>query len=330
MVADKLSVNVPTQRTIDQTSLHRKQPGCKQVHRQKKAFGAVNAEPIATGLYFKNFYICHCGNLRVSRNLMTFLKLTASIILFVLLGCNTSRSERESYKSKIPITKQYLSSEWLVDSVSGLDSFTQEWVYFTHDDKFWRLSYYNDTYVVDSSLEVKGDKIFSRGQLKYSLYSVDSNRMILAGKGKAYHLQRRGSDNFDRISSFLNANSKKLLINGIWRLDSADYLPAYLPSYCKNLLPGSAIVFEPKGIVKIFEKDSADKCNSYTYKIFDNELSLLEYDMIVNMELVTLTPDSLVFKSKWLDWENPKWTDEPMKAREQGYKIYCTRWKKQN
>lgn len=261
---------------------------------------------------------------------MTLLKLIASITLFSFLGCNTSQSETESYKSTIPITKQFLTSEWLVDSVSGIDSFTQEWVYFTPANKFWRFSHYNNNYIIDSALEIRGDKIFRGGELKYSVYSVDSNRLILAEKGKAYHLQRRSSDNFDRISNFLNANPKKLLINGIWRLDSADYLPAYLPSYCKNLLPGSAIVFEPKGIMKIFEKDSADKCNSYTYKIFDNELSLLEYDMIVNMELVTLTRDSLVFKSKWLDWENPKWTDEPMKAREQGYKIYCTRWKKQN
>lgn len=261
---------------------------------------------------------------------MTLRKLITIIILSLFLGCNTSQIKPESYRSKIPITKKFLTSEWLIDSVIGLDSFIQEWVYFTNDDKFWRLSYYNDTYVIDSSLEVKDNKIFSEGQLIYTVYGVDSNRLILDGKARTYYLQRRRSDNFDRISSFLKANPKKFLINGVWRLDSADYLPAYLPSYCKNLLPGSAIVFEPKGIMKVFEKGSAEKCNSYTYKIFDNELSLLEYDMVVNMELVTLTSDSLVFKSKWLDWDNPKWTDEPMKAKEEGYKIYCTRWKNKN
>jgi hypothetical protein len=267
--------------------------------------------------------------LRVSRNFMTLLKFIASFTFLFCFGCDSFRGKPESHKNKIPITKEFLTSEWLIDSIDGADSFIQEWVYFTPENKFWRLSYYNDTYIIDSSLEIRGNSIFKGNKRKYSVYSVDSNHLVLTDEDKIYHLQRRGSDNFDRISYFLEANPKKLLINGIWQLDSADYLPAYLPSYCKNLLPGSAIVFEPKGLLKVFEKDSADKCNSYSYKIFDDELSVTEYDMVVNMKIVTLTKDSLVFKSKWLDWENPKWTDEPWKVKADGYKIFCTRYKAQ-
>src|SRR5690606_20912042 len=120
------------------------------------------------------------------------------------------------------------------------------------------------------------------------------------------------------IERFVTANPLKRLLNGSWILSSGELIPTRVPSYCDSLFEGTKFHFDPKGNFDIYEKDSTNKCGSYSYKIFEDRISFVEYDMVMRFEIETLTPDSLILKSKFVPMDN--WNSDATKARENGYK----------
>jgi hypothetical protein len=117
-------------------------------------------------------------------------------------------------------------------------------------------------------------------------------------------------------------------LNGSWRLDSSEYVPSYLPSYCNNLYLGSKLIFREDGLLDVIPKDSTYSCFSYGYRIFDQEINLAEYDMILKLEISKLTADSLILRSYYLNYvDKPLSFSQSEDVRLNGYKIYLTRIK---
>ena len=252
-------------------------------------------------------------------------QLFLAILFLFLFGCHEAELKGCSNKSNIPVTDGLLIREWMLDSISGSDRFLQDWIYFTPDHKFWRFSYYNNSYIIDSALDCNGDKIFLRDQLKYTIYSPDSNHLLLVTpEDSVFHLKSRRHFDIEDIARFVRANPHKLLLNGNWKMDSADYSPSYLPSYCENLYPGSRLVFNGNGFLDVYPRDSTHKCYSYSYKVSEEEISIVESDMTLNLALVKISGDTLILKSRWLHYQNP----DAQKVRESAYNIYLSRVKR--
>ena len=248
--------------------------------------------------------------------------ITIIFIFLAFLACNQAEEKRVGLKSNIPLTKQFLiKSEWRIDSVYGSNEFIQDWVYFTEDNKFWRCSYYNESYIIDSSVEYNDNVVSSNGQPKYEIYTIDSNNILLVtGDSKTFHCKRWNDFSDKRIKAFIKSNPKKRLLNGVWLLDSSELGSTRIPSYCDSLYPGTKFYFNSDGTFDVYAKNSAEKCNGYSYKIFDDEISFTEYDMDMAFDIVRLTSDSLILKSNYVP--NKLWSSE---ARKSGYKLYLTR-----
>lgn len=66
-----------------------------------------------------------------------------------------------------------------------------------------------------------------------------------------------------------------------------------MPSWCDNIGKGSQVLFKPEGILKVHPIDTTKNTNCYDYScsiyVGQNiELSLREYDMIIEYEIVKI------------------------------------------
>jgi hypothetical protein len=247
------------------------------------------------------------------------------ILLFSVIGllsCNLD--SKQPYISKVPLTKEFLIHEWMLDSIYGSKEFIQDWVYFTPTGNFWRCTRYVENQLIDSSLTFKGNEIFYNGELKYSIFSLDSNNIILVSKDKTvFHCKRWNEFDQEDITMFVKTNPIKKLLNGRWILDSSEVIPTTIPSHCDKLFPGSKFYFNPNGRLEIYPKDSIIICNNYSYDIWDNEISIRENDMVLGLEIVRLSSTKLILKSTYM----PKGesTGQTIKTELDGYNLYLTK-----
>lgn len=255
------------------------------------------------------------------------MKSSFGIILLItigLLSCNTDNSN--IYKSKIPVTKDFLIHEWMLDSIYGSNEFNQDWIYFTPEDKFWRCSHYSQSHLIDSSLTFKDNKVFDKGELKYSIFSLDSNNIILVSTDSIiFHCTRWNKFDSEDIDRFIKTNPTKKLLNGNWTLDSSEITPTRIPSFCNELYPGSKFAFNPNGRLEIYPKDSTNKCNSYSYKVWEDEISFIEYDMFMTLGIEKLSNDKLILKSTFIPKDRDPWSEEMLKFHQNGFNLYLTR-----
>src|SRR5690606_13276763 len=255
------------------------------------------------------------------------MKTTTTTILLLsiigLLSCNSGNSIK--YESKIPLTKDFLVHQWMLDSLYGSEKFIQDIVYFTPNNKFWRLSHYSESQLIDSSFTYKDNKVFDNGKLKYSVFSLDSNNIILVRTdNKVFRCRRWNQFEQEDLDRFIKTNPTKKMLNGNWILDSSDITPTRMPSFCNDLYPGTKYSFNPDGTFDIYPNDSTNKCNGYSYRIWENEISVTEYDMIMTLEIVKLTKDKLILKSTYVS-KKSDWSEKMIKARQEGYNLYLTR-----
>jgi len=251
------------------------------------------------------------------------MKATLPIFLLpIILLINCTSGKTPTFENKIPLSKEFLIHEWTLDSAYGSSEFIQDRVYFTPDNKFWRCSRYGESQLIDSSFTYKDNKVFHNNKLQYTIFSLDSNNIILlAHDKKVFHCRRRNEYDPEDIERYIRTNPTKKLLNGTWMLDSSEITPAGLPSFCYKLFPGTKFAFKPDGEFEILPKDSSKACNSYSYHIWGNQISIIEYDMEMGLGIVSLTKDKLVLRSKY----EPSNTFRSAEIRQHGYKLYFTR-----
>ena len=278
-------------------------------------------------MLFSNIFFCVHWERYVVSYFMTKSKLIFICFLVLEISCKQLDKGHNGLVNKFPLTKDYLTkSEWMIDSIYGSKSFIQDWIYFTPDNKFWRCSYYNSSYIIDSSIKFKNDIVLSAGQKKYQVYTIDSSNILLVDSSSTvFHCRRWNSFSPEKIERFVKGNPKKKLLNGYWLLDTSEISPTRVPSFCDSLYAGTKFYFNPDGTFDIYAKDSTAKCGAYSYKIWENEISFIEYDMVMGFDIIRLTSDSLVIKSTFVPRD--AWDENATNARENGYELYFTKLK---
>lgn len=236
----------------------------------------------------------------------------------MLIGC-------QEKKTSIQIDQEFLTDWWAIDSIYGSDQYIFDDVFFTPEGEFWWCSKRNKSLILDSALLVKNDRIFKEGVEKYKIQAVDSNYMTLTTTDNvSYGVKRRRDFDPKYLKRYIKSNPIKLKINGSWVLDSTQVNPSRVPSYCDDLYPGSRFIFHPKGRLNIFQNDSVETCNSYSYSLREKRLSITEYDMIMRMHIEHISKNKLVLRSKYIP-RNIGWTKSVLEYRANGYLMYFSK-----
>lgn len=254
---------------------------------------------------------------------VTMISLISYLIVITIISCgyNTEKTQTERFK----LTKEFLNSEWIIDSLYGSDTYIKDRVYFTPDGQFWRCSYYTKSYLVDSSLAFLNDKVFKQNKIIYSITALDSNNITLKSfHDEIFHLKRQDDFDIRDITKFVQSNLIKEKLNGDWELDSSELYPAIIPSFCNELFKGSRFNFKHKGILNIYPKNSTEKCGFYKYKIHKNEIVITEYDMNISLHIDSISDKKMVIKSKYADKSVP-WSDKAFQVKKTGYSLYFSK-----
>jgi hypothetical protein len=248
------------------------------------------------------------------------MKTVITIIFSLLIFVSCKQKE----KSGIEFSDKYLSShEWVIDSIYGSDEFIRDWIYFTPEQKFYRFSKNNKSYVIDSALIWKHNKVFKNNSQLFTIRGIDSLNIELKTSDKIYFAKRWNTFHREQIERFIKNNNFKLKINGKWKLDSLEIKKARMPSYCNEITSGAIFDFEDNGRLKVYQKDSINYCNKYSYRIREKEISLLEYDMILNFPIIEFDKNKLILESRYI--QKNAMNEKSWKAKRKGFNLYFSR-----
>ncbi len=107
---------------------------------------------------------------------------------------------------------------------------------------------------------------------------------------------------------------------GNWVLDSTNLpfsSPARIPSFCNDLYPGSRFTFTKDSMLKVVAKDSTKECFEYSYNVHGNELTVVEWDMLMTLQIESLTKNTLAIRSPYMP-------DRTI-SREGGYLLFLSK-----
>jgi hypothetical protein len=244
--------------------------------------------------------------------------ITTIFCLLIIVSCKRKEN------SGIDFSDEYLSShEWVIDSVYGSDEFIQDWIYFTPEKQFYRFSKYSKSYVIDSALNWKHNKVLKDDSEMFKIIALDSENIELKTPLKTYHAERWNKFDPEDIELFISNNRYKLLINGKWKLDSTEIGKGGLPLSCDQIEKGSVFNFKDNGLLTVLEKDSVNFCNEFSYSLFKEELSLRKSDMVMGLPIAELNENKLVLVSRYIPKNN--YTEEMWKLKRKGFKLYLTK-----
>ncbi|NRD20953.1 hypothetical protein HNV08_12925 [Winogradskyella eckloniae] len=87
---------------------------------------------------------------------------------------------------------------------------------------------------------------------------------------------------------------------GKWKVTHSNFLPFEHPSFCERMELNSIFEFDEYGILRVYlNKKTKQNCNDYQkFWIDGTELIAFEYDVGFPYEILKLTSDSLIIKSK--------------------------------
>ena len=248
----------------------------------------------------------------------TFLQIITCLLIF--------SSCKQTENNGIKISKEYLNShEWMIDSIYGSKEYIQDWIYFTPEQKFYRFSNNSKSYVIDSALIWNNDKIFKNNSELFKITALDSLNIELKMSDKIYHAKRWNRFHPEQIERFITNNEFKLKINGKWRLDSIEIKQARMPSYCNEITSGAIFDFQNNSRLKVYQKDSINYCNKYSYRIREKEISLIESDMVLNFPIRKFDKDRLILKSRYIQKnvsDKKSW-----EAKRKGFNLYFSKLK---
>ncbi len=247
--------------------------------------------------------------------------ITIIFSLLIFVAC------KQKEKIGIEFSDEYLSShEWVIDSIYGSHEFIQDWIYFTPKKQFYRFSKYNKSYVIDSALIWKHNRVLKNDSELFKIIALDSQNIELKTFNKTYHAERWNTFDRENIKRFIENNEYKLLINGKWKLDSTEIGKGGLPLSCDQIEKGSIFDFKENGRLEVFEKDSLNYCNKFSYSLIKKELSLRKSDMVMGFPIAELNNNKLTLISRYIPKKN--YTEEMWEKKKRGFKLYLT--KKEN
>lgn len=189
--------------------------------------------------------------------------------LTFLLNCN-------SYKPK-PFDK-LLIGEWFLDSISGsFKKWDRDFVYITDKGTFWKFTYLNDRYLIDSSFIIIANEVLQDKKRKYQVQLIDSFNMTIAdnfGNTFFYRNQDRewNSNYKNDLRDFIFQDSLHQQVNGWWKLTKATFRPIKLVNY-PDEINDFTLHINKNGSATVFIDNLADSTIEYSWKAKPNTLS---------------------------------------------------------
>ena len=115
------------------------------------------------------------------------MKRTIYILTSLLLGSCSSKTNWE-----LEGQDEFLTADiWLIDSIVGSEEFISDEIYFTTDNRFYRIALYYEDYLIDSSLTWTNDEVIDPDQgVQYRIEVIDSNHILLETNDQKLHAFR--------------------------------------------------------------------------------------------------------------------------------------------
>ena len=240
------------------------------------------------------------------------------ICLLIFSSCK----QKENFG--IEFSDEYLSShEWVIDSIYGSNEFIQDWLYFTPEKQFYRFSKHRKSYIIDSALTWKHNKILKANSELFKITAIDSQYIELESADKIYRAERWNQFDRGAIEYFISNNKYKLLINGKWKLDSTEIGKGGMPLNCGQIEKGSVFNFKNNGRLSVFEKDSPNYCNEFSYRINKERIALRKSDMIMELRISELNSKKLVLISKHIPRNTSP--EKRWELKRKGIKLYLSK-----
>jgi hypothetical protein len=172
-----------------------------------------------------------------------------------------------------------LVGEWALDSISGLfNKWDKDFVYITDSGAFWKFTYWNDKYLIDSSLTIRGNEVYSDKKKNYQIQLLDSfNLTVTDNYGNKFFYSNQDkiwkSDYKSDLRQFISSHSTHQLLCGWWKLTQATFRPMKLVNYPDDITDFT-MHLNKNGVATILINDLIDSTIDYSWKADSMALSL--------------------------------------------------------
>lgn len=217
------------------------------------------------------------------------MKILFLVITLFLISCNSSKND-----FSFPV-----NSEWSLDSIIGSKEWSNESICIDEKNQFWRFSFENKDYLLDSAGQISKKGIIINQELKYQIQFIDSTKFILKQNSESKIIYKR-EPYFEKayLRDYLDSRLLNIKINGTWKLIESNIPPKLIsiPSSCNQIIIGSKFHFF-NGSMKIPKKDSIKACNIYGYSISENKINFSDYDLLLEFDIESVSNKKLVLRS---------------------------------
>lgn len=192
--------------------------------------------------------------------------------------------------------------EWLMFEVSKIKKFDHKkcYSYITDKNEFWSFSSHSDNILIDSSLKIRDNGIYSKGICIYEMkIKNDSIIYLQHQKDKSYELIKVKSSYKKELAQWKRDTELKKLIVGTWTLDSFQYFDYLEPYFFIPLKKEYVLKFNKNGRMEIKHSNWTQfTLESVSYSIKDSTLYTISLDMFSSFDAKFLSNDSLIITSK--------------------------------
>ncbi len=171
-----------------------------------------------------------------------------------------------------------LIGEWMLDSISGpFDKWDRDFVYITDNGNYWKFTYWNDRYLIDSCYTVNSNKILQNNKRCYQIQLIDSFKMLMADNfGNTFfyrNIDRKWESNYkDDLRDFISQDSIHQKINGWWKLTKATFRPIKLVNY-PDKINDFTIHLNKNGAATVYIDNLVDSTIDYSWQTKPSSLS---------------------------------------------------------
>ncbi len=185
------------------------------------------------------------------------------IIGIILIGsCKTDKKKS---------IDNLLIGEWMLDSISGtFNQWDRDFIFITDNRAFWKFTYWNDRYLIDSCFEVVGDQVFNENLKVYKIKLLDTFNLSLTDNSGNIFFYKNQSKEWDSdyksdLQSFISSHLTHEQTSGWWKLKNATFRPFKLVNY-PDKISDFTMFLNTNGDATIFIDNLIDSTINYTWK----------------------------------------------------------------
>lgn len=193
-----------------------------------------------------------------------------------------------------------LIGEWMLDSISGtFNKLDRDFAFITESGKFWKFTYWNDQYLIDSNLTINGKEVFNDKTRVYQIQMLDTLHLTMTdNSGNIFFYRNQDktwkTDYKAELSQFISKYTTHKLVNGWWKLTNASFRPMKLLNYPDEIYDFT-MYLSKNGEATIYINDIIDSTISYSWKADSMALSFGRGDVIGRDEqIISLDKNELV------------------------------------